>query len=84
MESELVKQIANAGMGLGSLLVLAVLFVYQLKTNGKMFDKFGENIDKNTEVMNEMTKTLVSINEINRQMVETSARCKAVNQFNSK
>ena len=84
MESDIIKQIANAGMGLGSLLVLAILFIYQLKTNGKMFDKFGENIDKNTEATNEMTKTLVSINETNRQMVDATARCKAINQINSK
>ena len=84
MESDIIKQIANAGMGLGSLLVLAILFIYQLKTNGKMFDKFGANIDKNTEATNEMTKTLVSINETNRQMVDATARCNTINQINSK
>lgn len=81
MDPNLIKSLTDAGMGFGSLLVLSVLFVYQLKTNGKMFEKFGANIDKNTEATNEMTKTLVSINETNRQMVEASARCKAVNSL---
>lgn len=76
MESNLVKEIANAGMGLGSLLVLAVLFVYQLKTNSRMFDKFGENIDKNTLATNEMTKTLIVINETNKDMINSVAYCK--------
>lgn len=84
METSIIKAITDAGLGLGSLLVLAILFIYQLRTNGKMFDKFGANIDKNTEATEKMTQTLVSINETNRQMVDTAARCKAVNSLSQK
>lgn len=80
MEADIITQIREAGIGLGSLLILAFLFVYQLKTNEKMLDKFGANIDKNTEATQEMTKTLISMNETSKQMVEASAHCR----FNQK
>jgi len=82
MEASIIKALTDAGLGLGSLIIMAILFIYQLKTNGKMFDKFGENIDKNTDATEKMTQALISINETNRQMVETSARCKAINSLN--
>lgn len=77
MESATIKALSEAGMGLGSLIIMAVLFVYQLKTNSKMFDKFGENLDKNTEATMEMTKALISMNETNRAMVDNVTYCKA-------
>lgn len=42
-----------------------------------MFDKFGENIDKNTAATNEMTKTLITMNETHKNMIETASFCKA-------
>lgn len=77
MDSGTIKAISEAGMGLGSLIIMAILFVYQLKTNSKMFDKFGENIDKNTAATNEMTKTLITMNETHKNMIETASYCKA-------
>lgn len=76
METDIIKEIANAGMGLGSLFIMGILFIYQLKTNSRMFDKFGENIDKNTDATMEMTKTLIVINETNKDMINSVAYCK--------
>jgi len=80
MEASLIKALTDAGLGLGSLIILAILFIYQLKTNARMFDKFGKNIDKNTEATEKMTQAIISINETNRQMVDATAKCKFVNR----
>lgn len=77
MDAGTIKALSEAGMGLGSLIIMAVLFVYQLKTNSKMFDKFGENLDKNTEATTEMTKTLITMNETNRNMSNSVEYCRA-------
>jgi len=77
MDATIIKALSEAGLGLGSLVIMAVLFIYQLKTNSKMFDKFGENLDKNTEATTEMTKTLISMNETNRAMVDNVTYCRA-------
>ena len=76
METSTIKAIGDMGMGLGSLFIMGILFVYQLKTNSRMFDKFGENIDKNTDATMEMTKTLIVINETNKDMINSVAYCK--------
>ena len=77
MDASIIKALSEAGLGLGSLVIMAVLFVYQLKTNSKMFDKFGENLDKNTEATTEMTKTLIAMNETNKNMINTAEYCRA-------
>ena len=84
MEPSVIKSISDAGMGLGSLIIMAILFIYQLKTNSKMFDKFGENIDRNTSATNEMTKVLTSMNETNKNMIDAIAFCRMKNLKNNK
>jgi len=81
METSVIKALTDAGLGLGSLMIMAILFIYQLKTNARMFDKFGENIDKNTEATEKMTQAIVAINETNKQMIDTANKCKLCNQI---
>lgn len=80
IDQGLVKAVGDLGLGLGSLVIMAVLFIYQLKTNQKMMDGFSNHLDENTKATNEMTKTLISMNETNKQLVDTTTRCRFANQ----
>ncbi len=87
MEEGIINALADAGGALGSLIIMAVLFVYQLKTNREIqkdhkeaYTALGGQIKENTDATREMTVTLREYRETDRKMVQAVEYCKTKNQ----
>lgn len=76
MEAAIIKAISDAGLGLGSLLIMAMLFVYQLKTNQRIMEKFSDKMDKNTEAQQEMIEMIKGFRETDRDVIKAIEWCK--------
>ncbi|MFZ6014830.1 MAG: hypothetical protein ACOYUZ_00525 [Patescibacteria group bacterium] len=87
MEEGIIKALADAGLGLGSLMIMAGLFVYQLKTNREIqkdhkeaYNALGSQIKENTDATREMTQTMREYRETDRKMIQAVEYCKTKNQ----
>lgn len=83
MEEGIIKALADAGGALGSLVIMAFLFVYQLKTNREIqkdhkeaYNALGSQIKENTDATKEMTTTMKEYRETDRQMIKAVEFCK--------
>lgn len=87
MEEGIINAISEAGMGLGSLIIMAVLFAYQLKTNREIqkdhkeaYSALGGQIKENTDATKEMTSTLKEYRETDRKMIQAVEYCRGKNK----
>ena len=71
---------------MGSLLIMAGLFVYQLKTNREIqkdhkeaYGALGSQIAKNTEVQQEMVHAIREFRETDRKVIQSIEYCKNKN-----
>jgi len=71
----MIKAVAEAGLGVGAIIALVIVVIYQMKLMSKMTD----NIKENTMATREMTETMRSFREVDRQMIQAVEYCKTKN-----
>ena len=84
MESSIWKILTDAGLGLGAVLALAVVVVYQLrymaesnKQNASVISKMSENLSQNTLATKELTEVVRGFKETDRDVIKSIEWCKA-------
>jgi hypothetical protein len=76
MEESIIKSVADAGMGVGSLLVLGGVFIYQLKTNREIMAKMSDKLDEHSSTMREVVTEMREGRQVNIEMLKSMQGCK--------
>ena len=75
MEASLIKILSDAGLGLGALIALVIVVIYQLK----YMEKMGKSIEENTLATKELTSAVKDFRETDREVIKAVEYCKSKN-----
>lgn len=73
MEASILKILSDAGLGLGALIALVIVVIYQLK----YMEKMGKSIEENTSATKELTTAVREFRETDKDVIKAVEYCKS-------